>query len=226
MKPEIIRTRSFVQDAASFVVHAAEEAIDEHGFFRLALSGGNTLRVVYQALALRDCRWAKWIITFGDERCVSPDDPQSNYRMASEAFLMLVSPGEVFRIHGEIDPEAAAVQYNSTLMSLAGRFREDRYTHDLILLGLGVDGHTASLFPGTAALKETERDVVCNFVPQFNSHRITFTYPQINAARRVTFLVNDPKKEPVVQKVLEGGHGYPAEGVRPEKGELVWLLGK
>jgi len=225
MKPEIIRTRFFAEEAASFIVHAAEEAIEEHGFFRLALSGGNTPRAVYQALALRECRWPKWIVTFGDERCVPPDDPQSNYRMASEAFLMLVGPGEVFRIQGEIDPEEAAVQYNSTLQGLADRFGEERYTHDLILLGLGDDGHTASLFPGTAALDETKKDVVSNFVPKFNSHRITFTYPQINVARRVTFLVSGPKKEAIVQKVLEGRHGYPAEGVRPEKGELVWLLG-
>jgi 6-phosphogluconolactonase len=225
MKPEIIRTRSFAEEAASFIVHTAEEAIEEHGFFRLALSGGNTPRAVYQALALRECRWPKWIVTFGDERCVPPDDPQSNYRMASEAFLMLVGPGEVFRIQGEIDPEEAAAQDNSTLKGLADRFGEERYTHDLILLGLGDDGHTASLFPGTAALDETKKDVVSNFVPKFNSHRITFTYPQINVARRVTFLVSGPKKEAVVQKVLEGKHGYPAEGVRPEKGELVWLLG-
>lgn len=225
MKPEIIRTRSFAEEAASFIVHTAEEAIEEHGFFRLALSGGNTPRAVYQALALRECRWPKWIVTFGDERCVPPDDPQSNYRMASEAFLMLVGPGEVFRIQGEIDPEEAAAHYNSTLKGLADRFGEERYTHDLILLGLGDDGHTASLFPGTAALDETKKDVVSNFVPKFNSHRITFTYPQINVARRVTFLVSGPKKEAVVQKVLEGKHGYPAEGVRPEKGELVWLLG-
>ncbi len=225
MKPEIIRTRSFAEEAASFIVHTAEEAIEEHGFFRLALSGGNTPRAVYQALALRECRWPKWIVTFGDERCVPPDDPQSNYRMASEAFLMLVGPGEVFRIQGEIDPEEAAAHYNSTLKGLADRFGEERYTHDLILLGLGDDGHTASLFPGTAALDETKKDVVSNFVPKFDSHRITFTYPQINVARRVTFLVSGPKKEAVVQKVLEGKHGYPAEGVRPEKGELVWLLG-
>jgi 6-phosphogluconolactonase len=225
MKPEIIRTRSFAEEAASFIVHTAEEAIEEHGFFRLALSGGNTPRAVYQALALRECRWPKWIVTFGDERCVPPDDPQSNYRMASEAFLMLVGPGEVFRIQGEIDPEEAAAHYNSSLKGLADRFGEERYTHDLILLGLGDDGHTASLFPGTAALDETKKDVVSNFVPKFNSHRITFTYPQINVARRVTFLVSGPKKEAVVQKVLEGKHGYPAEGVRPEKGELVWLLG-
>jgi 6-phosphogluconolactonase len=226
MKPEVIRTRSFVEDAASFVTHAAEEAIDEHGFFRLALSGGKTARAVYQALALRECHWSKWIVTFGDERCVPPDDPQSNYRMASEAFLMLVNPGEVFRIHGEIDPESAAAQYNGTLESLAGRFREKRYTHDLILLGVGDDGHTASLFPSTAALQEKDKDVVSNFVPRFNVHRITFTYPQINAARRVSFLVNDPKKEEIVQKILEGGHGLPAEGIRPGDGELVWLLGK
>jgi len=225
MKPQIIQTRSFAEEAASFIVHTAEEAIEEHGFFRLALSGGNTPRAVYQALALRECRWPKWIVTFGDERCVPPDDPQSNYRMASEAFLMLVGPGEVFRIQGEIDPEEAAAQYNSTLKGLADRFGEERYTHDLILLGLGDDGHTASLFPGTAALDETKKDVVSNFVPKFNSHRITFTYPQINVARRVTFLVSGPKKEAVVQKVLEGKHSYPAEGVRPEKGELVWLLG-
>jgi len=225
MKPEIIRTRAVAVVAASLIVQTAEEAIEERGCFRLALSGGSTQRAVYQALALRECRWPKWIITFGDERCVSPDDPQSNYRMASEAFLMLVGAGEVFRIQGEIDPEEAAAHYNNTLKGLADRFGEERYTHDLILLGLGDDGHTASLFPGTAALEETNKDVVCNFVPKFNSHRITFTYPQINAARRVTFLVNSPKKQAVVKKVLEGGHGYPAEGVRPEKGELVWLLG-
>jgi len=225
MKPEVIRTRSFAEETASFIVHAAEEAIEEHGFFRLALCGGNTPRAVYQALALRECRWPKWIVTFGDERCVPPDDPQSNYRMASEAFLMLVSPGEVFRIQGEIDPDAAAAHYNSTLKGVADRFGEKRYTHDLILLGLGDDGHTASLFPGTAALDETQKDVVSNFVPKFNCHRITFTYPQINVARRVAFLVSGPKKEAVVKKVLEGGHGYPAERVHPEKGELVWLLG-
>jgi len=226
MKPEMIRTRSFAEDAASFVAHAAEDAIERHGFFRLALSGGTTPRAVYQALALRECRWSKWIVTFGDERCVPPDDQQSNYRMASEAFLMLVSPGEVFRIHGEIDPEEAAAQYNHTLDSLACRFGEKRYRHDLILLGFGEDGHTASLFPGTAALDEKKRDVVSNFVPKLQGYRITFTYPQINAARQVAFLVNDSKKEAMVQKVLQGGHSFPAEGVRPSDGEVVWLLGK
>lgn len=224
MKPEIIRTRYFVDRAATFIANAAQEAIEEHGFFRIALSGGNTPRAIYQALALRDCRWPKWIVTFGDERCVPPDDPQSNFRMASEAFLMLTSPGEVFRIHGEIDPKEAAANYESTLLALAVRFNHLRYRHDLILLGLGGDGHTASLFPGTAALQEKERNVVSNFVPKFDTYRITFTYPLINAARCVAFLVNDPKKEEVINQVLEGGHGYPAEGVRPAQGELIWFL--
>src|SRR6202008_1091786 len=105
MKPEIVRTRSFAEDAASFIVHAAKEAISEHGFFRIALSGGNAPRAVYQALSLRECRWSKWIITFGDECCVGPEDPLSNYRMANEAFLMLAGPGAVWRIHGELEPE-------------------------------------------------------------------------------------------------------------------------
>jgi 6-phosphogluconolactonase len=226
MNPEIIRTRSFVETVATFIENAAHEAIEDHGFFRIALSGGHTPRAVYQALALKDCKWPKWIVTFGDERCVPPDDPENNYRMASEAFLLLTSPGEVFRMLGEIDPEAAAANYENTLQSLAQRFNQARYTHDLILLGLGPDGHTASLFPGTAALQEKERNVVSNFVPKFNAYRITMTYPQINAARCVSFLVDDPTKQDVVNQVLEGGHGFPAEGIRPENGELIWFLGE
>jgi 6-phosphogluconolactonase len=226
MKPEIIRTRAFAEAVATFIANTAETAIEEHGFFRIALSGGKTPRSIYQALALKECRWRKWIVTFGDERCVAPEDPKSNFRMASEAFLLLTSPGEVFRIQGEIHPEDAAVHYETTLRSLADRFNHPRYRHDLILLGLGGDGHTASLFPGTAALREKERSVVSNFVPKFNAHRITFTYPLINAARCIVFLVNDSEKEAVFNQVLQGGYDLPAEGVRPENGELIWFVGK
>ena len=226
MKPEIVRTKSFAEDVAVFIASSAEEAIDERGCFRVALSGGNTPRQVYQALALADAHWSKWIVTFGDERCVPPDDPQSNYRMVSESLLLVASPREVFRMQGEAVPEEAAVQYEQTLKSLASRFGEQRYIHDLVLLGLGDDGHTASLFPGTAALSEEVRNVVSNFVPKFNTHRLTFTYPLINASRRVAFLVNDSKKEPIIAKVLEGGHGLPAEGVKPVNGELVWFIGQ
>ena len=226
MKPEIIRTSKFVETAVAYIGTAARQAIEERGFFRIALSGGSTPRPVYAALAQKDLPWAKWIVTFGDERCVPPDDPQSNFRMVSESLLTLAQPGEVHRMEGEIDPDQAAANYEKLLHSLATRFNETRYMHDLILLGLGGDGHTASLFPQTAALQETQRDVVSNFVPKFNTHRITFTYPLINAARRVAFLVNDPSKKPVIDQVLERGHGFPSEGIQPTNGELVWLLGE
>ena len=133
MKPEIIRTRSFAEEAASFIVHTAEEAIEEHGFFRLALSGGNTPRAVYQALALRECRWPKWIVTFGDERCVPPDDPQSNYRMARESLFVPAAVPEksVMRMRGEIDPHLAAQEYQDGLDSLAASRGEKIYRHDL-----------------------------------------------------------------------------------------------
>jgi 6-phosphogluconolactonase len=172
-----------------------------------------------------DCRWSKWIVTFGDERCVPPDDTQSNYRMASESFLLVSSPGEVLRIKGEIRPEEAASEYETALQHFAKRLGEKRYRHDLILLGLGDDGHTASLFPGTAALDEREHGVVSNFVPKLNCYRNTFTYPLINAARRIAFLVNDPRKKAIIDQVLTGKGGLPAERVRPEEGELIWFLG-
>jgi 6-phosphogluconolactonase len=225
MNPEIIRTKSFVRDAVALIVNAAQEAIEQRGYFRLSLSGGNTPKPIYQALALQDCLWFKWIVTFGDERCVPPDDVQSNFRMASEAFLIQTNLGEVHRMQGELPSEEAAAQYDQTIQGLASRFGEKRYANDLTLLGLGDDGHTSSLFPGTAALAETQRNIVSNFVAKFNSPRLTSTYPLINASRRIAFLVNDPKKETVIQAVLEGTHGYPAENVKSEKGETIWLLG-
>ena len=225
MKPEVIRTHSFNQEVARFIADTARDSIDQFGWFRIALSGGNTPRGVYQALSLLDCDWSKWIVTFGDERCVPPDDSQSNFRMASESLLMMISPAEVLRMKGELPPEQAASDYDSAIRSLAERFGESRFRQDLILLGLGDDGHTVSLFPGTAALQEKERNVVANFVPKFNTHRLTFTYPLINASRRVAFLVNDSKKKTVVDGVLQGGRGYPAEGVKPTDGELLWFLG-
>jgi 6-phosphogluconolactonase len=225
MKPEIVRTQSFVDDAVALILNAANEAIEQRGHFRISLSGGNTPRPVYQDLGLRDCQWSKWIVTFGDERCVPPEDKQSNYRMASEAFLLQTNPGEVYRLHGELEPDEAAILYEQTISSLAARFGEKRYSSDVTLLGLGDDGHTSSLFPGTAALTENARNVVSNFVPKFNSHRLTSTYPLINASRCIVFLINDSKKEAIINQVLEGGHGYPAEKVKSIAGETLWLIG-
>ncbi|MBV9488971.1 MAG: 6-phosphogluconolactonase [Verrucomicrobia bacterium] len=228
MKPEIIRTPAFADDVAHFIAGCARQAVDDYGHFRLGLSGGNTPRPVYAALALLDCDWSKWIITFGDERCVPPDHPQSNYRMASEAFLLVTTPGDVLRIKGEIPLEEAALEYETALQHIAARFGDDdgRYRHDLILLGLGDDGHTASLFPQTKALFETKRSIVTNFVPKFDAYRITATYPLINAARRVAFLVNDPSKDRIIDGVLRGDDAYPASGVRPTEGELLWFIGQ
>jgi 6-phosphogluconolactonase len=225
MKPEIVRTHSFVAEVARFIKDTASEAIDARGFFRLALSGGNTPRPIYQALSLEDCDWRKWIVTFGDERCVPPDDSQSNYRMASESFLLVTSPGEVLRMKGEIEPNEGAEEYDTAIQHLGKRFGEQRYRHDLILLGLGEDGHTASLFPETAALEETEKNVVANFVPKFNANRLTFTFPMINAARCVVFAVNDKTKQPIVDRVLAGNSGLPSEQVKPVNGEVLWFLG-
>lgn len=225
MKPEIIRTRSFVAEVVRFIKDLAADAIEARGFFRISLSGGNTPRPIYQALALEDCAWRRWIVTFGDERCVLPDDTQCNYRMASEAFLLVTSPGEVLRMKGELDPEEAAEEYDTAIRYLAKRFGESRYRHDLILLGLGEDGHIASLFPGTSALEEREKNVVPNFVPQINSYRLTFTFPLIEAARSIVFVVNDAKKQPLIDRVLAGNSGSPAERIKPDVGEVIWFLG-
>jgi 6-phosphogluconolactonase len=225
MKPEIVRTHSFVAEVARFIKDTASEAIDARGFFRLALSGGNTPRAIYQVLALEDCAWRKWIVTFGDERCVPPDDSQSNYRMASETFLLVTSPGEVLRMKGELDPKEAAEEYDTAIQHLGKRFGDSRYRHDLILLGLGEDGHTASLFPDTPALEETQKNVVPNFVPKFKANRLTFTFPLINAARCVAFAVNDKTKQPIIDRVLAGNSGLPSEQVKPVDGEVLWFIG-
>ena len=228
MKPEIIRTSDFTGDAVKLITAAAGQAISERGLFRLSLCGANTPRPVYSALSEVALPWEAVQITFGDERCVPPDNDQSNYRMARETLLSQVPipPENVFRMLGEIEPAADADEYETKLAEVAGRFGEPRYAHDLLLLGIGDDGHTASLFPGSAALAETERNVVANFAPKLNAHRITFTFPLINAARHVCFLVNDPKKEPIIEAILRGNSGYPAEQVKPASGRLTWVIGE
>lgn len=225
MTPEIIHSSNFVQDAVALIEREADVAIFERGEFRIALSGGNTPRPVYEALATHRDAWKKWIFTFGDERCVPPDSDQSNYRMAKEALFDRVSiPAEnVLRIRGEAEPAAAAREYEGALRERAGA--KGIYRHDLLLLGMGPDGHTASLFPGTEALGVTDRWVVENFVPKFDTHRITFTYPLLNAARHVCFLVNSKGKDDILDKVFSGKSDFPCAAVRPTEGNLTWLLG-
>jgi 6-phosphogluconolactonase len=222
MSPEILHTSSFVSDALALITGKAEKAIAARGIFRIALSGGNTPRPVYEALAGLGLPWDKWEISFGDERCVPPDNDQSNFRMARIAWFdpAQVPGASILRMEGESDPAAAAEKYEKALLS-----RSTPYIHDLILLGMGDDGHTASLFPGTGALQVTDRLVVANYVPKFSSHRLTFTYPLLNAARHVCFLVSSPGKEAVLKEVLAGNPAYPSASVSPTDGRVTWLLG-
>jgi 6-phosphogluconolactonase len=230
MSREILRTKNFVADAAGFIVDLARKALAERDQFRIALSGGNTPRPIYTELAqtARDLPWEKMLITFSDERCVPPDDEQSNYRMARETLFVpaAIPDKSIMRMRGEIDPQIAAQEYQDNVDLLAAQRGEQIYRHDLILLGLGEDGHTASLFPETAALNETTRRVVANFVPKFDKWRLTFTFPLLNQARNVCFLVNSTKHADLIERVLKGNAQYPAARVNPSAGAVTWILGQ
>jgi 6-phosphogluconolactonase len=230
MKQRVIHTNSFVDDAAEVILDDARQSIERRGSFRLALSGGNTPRPIYKAFAEEGTQlaWEKVFITFGDERCVVPEDPMSNYRMAKESLFdhAPIPPENILRMRGEIDPTQSAREYESKLAELASERGESRYVHDLILLGIGEDGHTASLFPETEGLEETEKNVIANYVPKLSAYRITFTFPLINVARHVCFLISAGHgKEALVSRILDGGTRYPSGRVKPADGELTWLLG-
>ena len=230
MKRKVVRSKNFVHDAAEFILQRARVALAERDQFRIALSGGNTPRPVYAELARigRELPWDRVFFTFGDERCVPPDDEQSNFRMARESIFIPASVPEksIARMRGEIDSQIAAQEYQDGLEVLAAQRGEMIYRHDLILLGMGDDGHTASLFPGTAALEEKSRKVVANFVPKFNAWRITFTFPLINQARHICFLADANKNTQLLEKVLRGDKQYPAAQVEPAAGGLTWILGE
>ena len=232
-----IRTLTTPQElfaaAAEEVVRAANEAVTQRGRFTIALSGGSTPKNLYNLLATNARNalpWDRMFFFFGDERHVPPTDPDSNYRMANEAMLskIPVAAANVFRLRTENpDAEAVALDYEQTLRKFftldAGQFPR----FDLILLGMGPDGHTASLFPGTAALQEKSRLVVANWVEKLKTSRLSFTLPVLNSAACVTFLVSGMDKAPALHAVLEGdaaGEQYPAKLVRPTNGKLIWLI--
>lgn len=211
-------------------ITAAKNSIAQGGRFSVALSGGNTPRGVHMELAQyrNALSWDKIFVFFGDERTVPPDHPDSNYRMAKESLLSRVPIPDknVFRIPAELEPELAAQQYEETLRSFfhlsPGLFPR----FDLIFLGMGDDGHTASLFPGTAALEEKSRLVVANRVEKMNTWRITLTLPVLNNAAEVVFLVSGPTKARVLSKIVsaKSGGAFPSESVKPASGQLLWLV--
>lgn len=227
---KVIRTKNFVADAAGFILEQARNALTDRGNFRIALSGGHTPAPVYARIAGEghDFPWESVRFTFSDERCVPPDDPQSNFRMAREnLFLPAAIPEKsIMRMRGELDPQIAAQEYEDQLNAIAIENGERIYQHDLILLGLGEDGHTASLFPGTAALDEMTRRVVANFVPKLNAWRLTFTFPLIDHARHILFLVGASKNPQLIESVLAGDRQFPAARVNPSAGEVTWIIGE
>ena len=229
MAGEVVRTKNFAGDAAEFIINLAHKSLAERNEFRIALSGGNTPRPVYSEIARigRDLPWERILVTFGDERCVPPDDEQSNFRMARETLFhpAHVPEKSIMRMRGEIEPNLAAQQYQDDIDLLGTQRGEQIYRHDLILLGVGDDGHTASLFPGTPALNEGTQRVVANFVPKLSTWRITFTFLPINHARHVCFLVNAKKQTELIESIINGDTQYPAARVNPISGKLTWILG-
>jgi 6-phosphogluconolactonase len=231
---EVLTTpQELFEAAAEEVVKAANQAIAERGRFTLALSGGSTPKALFTLLATNArsaLAWDRTYFFWSDERHVPPTDADSNYRMAHEAMLskVPVPAGNVFRIPAEMkDAAAAAEAYEQTLRKFFG-VEPGHFPHfDLILLGLGPDGHTASMFPGTVALREKSRLVVANWVEKLKAHRITFTLPLLNAARKVMFLVSGTDKAAVLKSVLESdapGEQFPAKLVQPDDGTVIWFV--
>lgn len=219
--------------AAEEVVRAANQAVAQRGRFTIALSGGSTPKSLYNLLATNARTTFPWDQTYffwSDERHVPPSDPESNYRMADEAMLskVPVAASNVFRIPAENpNADAAAQVYDQTLQKFFQLKPGEFPQFDLILLGIGPDGHTASLFPESAGLQEKSRLVIANWVEKFRTSRITFTLPVLNAAHTVAFLVSGTDKAPALHAVLEEnapGERYPAKLVHPSDGKLIWFL--
>ncbi|MEQ8674304.1 MAG: 6-phosphogluconolactonase [Aggregatilineales bacterium] len=215
---------------ADFFVQTAVIAIASRGKFTVALSGGSTPRNLHQLLTrepfLSQVDWSKVYVYWGDERTVPPDAAESNYKMARETLLEHVPIPEVqvHRMRGEIDPEAAATEYGRLIKA---HFDPPDTRFDLIFLGMGDDGHTASLFPHTAALNEVEHRCVANFVPKLDTWRITLTAPVINSAANVVFLVGGASKAEALKAVIEDEYQpetYPSQLIAPEDGQLIWMV--
>ena len=224
--------QELARGAAEYFVARSAEAVAQKGFFTVALSGGSTPKALYQLLADLDepfaaqIPWARTHFFWSDERHVPPDHPDSNYRMTQDAMHSRVPVPEtnIHRVRSENpDAAAAAGEYEQTLLQLT---KQRLPQLDLILLGLGPDGHTASIFPGSEVLNETQRLVAAPWVEKLNTHRITMTLPLLNNGASVLFLVCGAEKAEIVKEVLEGPQQYPAQAVQPTHGQLLWMLDK
>lgn len=226
---------SWAQKAAEFVLTVSKQAIESSGRCVMALSGGSTPKTLYQTIRSPEWNtrfnWSRIAFLFGDERCVAPEDPDSNFGMAQrELFQPLNLPHDrIHRMKGEYpDPAAAAEEYEKTLRDVTACPAPAVPRIDLILLGLGDDGHTASLFPGTAALQEQSKLVTVGQAPTGTRHRLTLTLAVLNRAAVVLFIVTGAGKSEMVRRVIESesktDRSLPAARVSPESGRLVWIL--
>jgi len=221
--------------AAEFFVVAAEKAVVARGVARIAISGGSTPKAAFSALAEQGeewrerMPWEKLDLWWVDERCVPPDDAESNFRMTREALLdhVPLKPEQIHRMEGELEPDDAAAKYEAELRTSFGLTGPDVPRFDLLQLGLGPDGHTASLFPHTEALHVTDRLVAANYVEAQDMWRVTLTRPTINAARQVFFLIEGAEKAMILNEVLEGPRDperLPSQFIVPVDGILTLLL--
>ena len=219
--------------ATQCVVDSMTSQPDPAPFYSLVLSGGSTPRGVFARLAAEPYRshvnWSSVRIFWGDERPVPPNHPGSNFRMAQEHLLdhLPLSSEQVFRMEGERPTEEAAVRYQGVLQQAFSQETSSMPRFDLVLLGMGPDAHTASLFPETPVLDEKERWVAAPWVEKLQTHRITLTPPIFNASQRIVFVVSGLDKAEAVQAVLEGPslpRQYPAQIINPIQGDLIWLL--
>ena len=220
--------------AAQEFVRQAGEAVQAKGFFTVALSGGSTPKGLYMQLASDHYReqvpWSKVYLFWGDERCVSPDHQDSNYRMARESLIDKVPIPEenIYRMPAEQgDHDCAATEYEQTIKAFFRLEAGEQPRFDLILLGMGEDGHTASLFPWTSALEETDRLVFANYIGKLGAYRLTLTVPVINHAALVLFLISGESKASVLREVLEGEfqpQRLPSQLIRPVNGRLLFIV--
>lgn len=225
-------TNTLSHAAAAYIVQCAREAITEHGRFFIALSGGSTPKVLYGLLGSTPYRdsidWALVEIFWSDERCVPPESSDSNYNLAQEVLLskIPISASQIHRMPADkADRDTASIEYTQEMQRVFGTSGVPIF--DLLQLGMGPEGHTASLFPHQEALQEQQRLVMPVTVPKPPPPRLTFTPPLLNAARHILFLVTGADKADAVQAVLESGYQpeeYPAQIIRPPHGEVTWML--
>lgn len=225
------------QAAAEEFIQIAETAVKKRGVFTVALSGGTTPQMLYQLLATEPFServdWSRTQVFWGDERCVPPDNDESNYLKADLALLSHIPlPAEnIHRVQAELPPEQAAENYEETLLkffsSLQDEAERTRAQFDLLLLGMGDDGHTASLFPGTPAIHEQTRWVAAQYIDKLAAWRVTLTPAILNHAANVIFLVAGEAKSYALQKVIYGSYQpdrFPAQIIQPVQGNLRWMV--